>query len=243
MQCFQKLRHVAAISFDLDDTLYDNHPVLLTAEQVLQAWLLEHFPRTAQWRQVQWRACKLEQLRLQPTLIHDTSAARLATLTAGLLACGYDVTSATNGAQQGLAVFYRERSRFSVAPEVIELLLALQQRYPLIGITNGNVDHQQIGLAGVFERVIHPGHGVRMKPYRDMFDMAAEQLNIPLSQLLHVGDNPVTDVDGARRAGAQAVWLTPAYGRATAVISGQRLPHWRISQIGQLHPLLLGAVG
>ncbi|MCH1921452.1 HAD-IA family hydrolase [Shewanella sp. A3A] len=239
MQCFQKLQQVAAISFDLDDTLYDNHPVLIAAEQVLQDWLQQQFPNTAAWGQSEWRTCKRQQLQLQPMLVHDTSAARLVTLTAGLQACGYDAATAAAGAQQGLAVFYRERSRFTVASEVVELLLALKQRYPLIGITNGNVDHQQIGLGAVFERVIHPGHGVRMKPYRDMFDIAASALGIPLSQLLHVGDNPVTDVEGARRVGAQAVWLAPAYGRASAVACGQLLPHWRIGHISQLKRLLL----
>lgn len=239
MQCFQKLQPVSAISFDLDDTLYDNYPILIAAEAALQQWLAREFPHTAAWDVSAWRECKRQQFSLQPELQHDTSAARVATLNAGLLACGYDAATAQQGAAQGLALFSRERSNFRVSETVVQLLAELKQRYHIIGITNGNVDHQRIGLGAVFDEVIHPGHGVRMKPYRDMFDIAASKLQLPLTQLLHVGDNATTDVDGARRVGAQAVWLAPAFGRTTVAALGQRLPHWQISDISELRQLLL----
>ena len=37
--------NIRALTFDLDDTLWDNRPVLRAAEQSLYDWLAEHYPR------------------------------------------------------------------------------------------------------------------------------------------------------------------------------------------------------
>ncbi|QSX34068.1 HAD-IA family hydrolase [Shewanella avicenniae] len=238
MLCFQRLATVKAISFDLDDTLYNNQPIIHAAEAAMQQWLLKQYPRASQWGLADWRQCKLQQFALNPALQHDTTAARKAMLFAGLMTLGYSHAEAEVGAEQGLAYFYDCRSDFRVSDAIIELLMQLKQRYRLIGITNGNVDHQRIGLGEALEWVLHPGNGVRMKPYPDMFLQAQSALGLPLSQLLHVGDHPITDVEGARRAGAQAVWLAPAFEQATLRPLGRLLPHWRISHPTELALLL-----
>ena len=38
--------NIRALTFDLDDTLWDNRPVLRAAEQSLYDWLAEHYPRS-----------------------------------------------------------------------------------------------------------------------------------------------------------------------------------------------------
>ena len=37
--------NIRALTFDLDDTLWDNRPVLMAAEQLLYDWLGRHYPR------------------------------------------------------------------------------------------------------------------------------------------------------------------------------------------------------
>ncbi|MBX4308818.1 HAD-IA family hydrolase, partial [Mycobacterium tuberculosis] len=49
----------------------------------------------------------------------------------------------------------------------------------------------------------------RSKPCADMYHLAAERLNVPLGQILHVGDDLTTDVAGAIRCGMQACWIKP----------------------------------
>jgi FMN phosphatase YigB (HAD superfamily) len=48
------------MSFDLDDTLYDNHPFILRAEQKLLAFLQQHSPSDGATDTQYWR-------RLMPT--------------------------------------------------------------------------------------------------------------------------------------------------------------------------------
>ena len=42
---FENHRSIRAITFDLDDTLWDIWPVIARAEERLHEWLAEHYPR------------------------------------------------------------------------------------------------------------------------------------------------------------------------------------------------------
>lgn len=234
MKVYIRPQAIQAISFDLDDTLYDNRPVITQAESALQIFLHEQYPRAAKWQFADWRRLKLALFSESPGLRHDTTLARLAMLSRGLQELGYDAKVAKKGAEAGLAHFVKYRSNFKVSAEVVELLIALKAQYRLIGITNGNVDHQRIGLAGLFEFVQHPGHGYKQKPSTQMFTLAAEKLGLPLTNILHVGDSASSDVDGARRAGCQSVWLNPSFGVAEKSTANKLLPHLEISSLQQL---------
>ncbi|MCG9713152.1 HAD-IA family hydrolase [Shewanella insulae] len=232
------LRPFKAISFDLDDTLYDNRPIIMAAEQRLLSYLAEKHPSTQDWGLDDWQALKRSLIRQCPSLAHDTSAARLVTLEQGLIALGYGKTQAGDAAQQALAYFVEQRSDFTVAPEVIAKLARLAQQYPLVGITNGNVDAQRIGLGEVLEFVLHPGNGTRMKPYPDMFYQACQRLHIGCNQLLHLGDSFKADVQGARRAGCQSAWLNPAFDREPGEPGLGCLPHITCSELDDLLALI-----
>ncbi|ABO22198.1 HAD-IA family hydrolase [Shewanella loihica] len=232
------LRPFKAISFDLDDTLYDNRPIIMAAEQRLLSFLAQRHPLTQAWSLDDWQVLKRSLIRQSPSLAHDTSAARLVTLEQGLITLGYAKTQAGEAAQQALAYFVEQRSDFTVAPEVIAKLTRLARHYPLIGITNGNVDAQRIGLGEVLEFVLHPGNGTRMKPYPDMFYQACQRLDIGCHELLHLGDSFKADVQGARRAGCQAAWLNPAVGREPQLISEGQLPHMTCSDLDDLLALI-----
>ncbi len=39
------MNHIRLLTFDLDDTLWNNRPVLLAAERSLYDWLALHYPR------------------------------------------------------------------------------------------------------------------------------------------------------------------------------------------------------
>ncbi|MDI3390179.1 HAD family hydrolase [Streptomyces sp. B-S-A8] len=99
-------------------------------------------------------------------------------------------------------------------PGVRQSLSALRAEGWTLGIaTNGAVDIQRAkldasGLAPLFDAVtISAGVGAR-KPERALFDAAATACGIPLSAGgWMVGDNPDTDIAGARAAGLQTVWV------------------------------------
>lgn len=234
MKVFIKPQAFSAISFDLDDTLYDNRPIIQAAEAASQQFLHQHYPKSTKWRLSDWHQLKSDLLRQRPELRHDTSLARIVMLVHGLRALGYGAEVANTGAKAVLEQFILHRSEFKVSKEVIELLQSLKQHYRLVGITNGNVDHHRIGLAGIFEFVLHPGHDVQQKPAQDMFVQAAMKLAIPLASMLHVGDSASSDVDGARLAGCQAVWLNPGFGVMEKSALQRQLPTIEISDIHSL---------
>ncbi|WP_443019316.1 HAD-IA family hydrolase [Shewanella sp. SG41-4] len=237
MTQYQRLQPFKAISFDLDDTLYNNLPYVVHASEQLFELINRTYPAASVWDGAQWQQLKHHLFTLRPELAHDTSAARYAMLHQGLLHFGYSEIEASKGAQLGMACFHHHRSNFSVAPEVLQVLTQLGQHYPIVGITNGNVDAQRIGLNDVMQFVLHPGYGVRMKPHGDMFTLACRQLDIKPSQLLHIGDHPGSDVAGAKMAGCQSVWLNPCmqqrHKKAQTV-----LPHVEINQLDLLLRLL-----
>ena len=75
-----------------------------------------------------------------------------------------------------------------------------------MAITNGNVEPARIGFHH-FGLILRGGEHGRAKPHEDLFQQTARHFNILPHQLLHVGDNLQTDVQGAIQAGCQAVWL------------------------------------
>ena len=238
IRCYINPSNIRAISFDLDDTLYDNRPIIIKAETELARFLHQAYPLTVKFTLADWLALKRHLLEARPELRHDTGLARLAVLTQGLCQLGYSTEEAEVGANRGLNCFLQYRSDFTISPTVVELLEALGQNYRLIGITNGNVDAQRIGLSSLFEFVLSPGNGVRMKPAPDMFEIALGKLDIPAAQLLHVGDSHSSDVMGARLAGCQSVWLNPGFGRDEAEYAKAYLPHLEIDSIEQLKLLI-----
>ncbi|BCV63715.1 HAD-IA family hydrolase [Shewanella algae] len=238
MQVFLRPGAIEAISFDLDDTLYDNRPIIAAAEGALLEWLAKEYPLSGNWQAADWRALKRQLLLQQAELTHDTSAARLMLLQTGLEMLGYDKHEAKLGAKAGLALFLERRSDFKVSKEVLALLSQLAERFRLVGITNGNVDAGRIGLGEMFEFVLHPGNGIRRKPWGDMFQLAAERLVLPSEALLHVGDHPLTDVEGARKAGCQAAWLNPAFAGDNCRAANTLLPHIRLHSLSELALLL-----
>ncbi|MBO6227534.1 MAG: HAD family hydrolase, partial [Shewanella sp.] len=88
MRCYLRPQNIQAISFDLDDTLYDNLPHILNAEAELATFLLQTYPLSQAWQPHDWRRLKLQLLQQNRELAHDTSAARLATLRQGLIQLG-----------------------------------------------------------------------------------------------------------------------------------------------------------
>ncbi|MBR9729612.1 HAD-IA family hydrolase [Shewanella intestini] len=235
---YQRLRPFQAISFDLDDTLYNNYPYIVQAEQALLKFMSSEFDKLSSWDAATWRKLKIGVIKQMPHLAHDTGAARFNTLKTGLELVGYQADIAHQGAQAGLEHFLYHRSNFSVDDSVLATLTNLAKHVPLVGISNGNVDSARIGLASVFEFVQHPGNGLKMKPAIDMFNHSAAALGIKASEFLHVGDSYKADVQGARRANAQVAWLNPAMGRKPRTCATGQLPNVCINHIDELVQLM-----
>ena len=99
-------------------------------------------------------------------------------------------------------------------PGAREVLAFCEARLPLALVTNGPADMQRaalraVGMAEPFQTVVISGEqevGVR-KPDARTFGLACERLGVLPEETLMVGDNLGADVQGALKAGLQAVYM------------------------------------
>jgi 2-haloalkanoic acid dehalogenase type II len=192
------------ISLDLDNTLWDTPPVLARAEAVLQAWLARHYPRIVQ----QFPAGDLQRLRAELAQAHrerahDLSWLRTEALRRAALASGY-------GAQAGEAafeVFLAARNDIEPYAEVRPALARLAARWPLYALSNGNACVRRAGLGQYFRGAIDAGQAGAAKPDARIFVQLLAAAGAAADEVLHVGDDAIADVAGARDVGMRTAWM------------------------------------
>jgi 2-haloalkanoic acid dehalogenase type II len=198
------LKDIRTITLDLDDTLWEIHPVIRRAEKALYEWLGENYPRITQKFQAEdMRALRNQVVAEFPDQIHDLTFLRRTVLSRAGSAVGYD----DSFIDSAFAVFDAVRNDVQIFPGVIPALAALKERYVVIAVTNGNANLEAIGIAHLFDEIVTAATAGAAKPARQVFDLAVELGGASPAQTLHVGDHPEFDVDGARNAGLRTVWV------------------------------------
>jgi 2-haloalkanoic acid dehalogenase type II len=192
------------VSFDLDDTLWPVGPVIEAAERELYAWLQRTHPAVAEGHSVQsMRALRATVATEFPAQAHDLTFLRREALARQFSAASHDVAHADHA----LEVFLTARNRVDLYPDVRPALERLKARYRLFALSNGNADLKRCGLAHLFDGHVTARSAGAAKPDARIFTRLLVEAGVRAADVLHIGDDPVTDVDGARRAGLKAVWL------------------------------------
>lgn len=192
------------LSFDLDDTLWPVTPLLSAAEEELWAWLAETHPQTMRAHtRDSLRALRAAVAAAHPQHSHDLTFLRLRALER--LFAGAAQRDAM--AAQAFEIFYAARNRVELYEDVMHELPRLQRRYRLFALSNGNADLARCGVADLFEGHVSAISAGAAKPDARIFEALVRAAAVPRERIMHIGDDPRTDVDGARRAGLQAVWL------------------------------------
>lgn len=197
---------IKAITFDLDDTLYDNVPVLKHAE----AQFIQYLSRALQQPLTleAFNQYKKKCVMADEMLIHDVVKLRIAAILLLLEERHYGFSPQhVEIAQQAMNVFIHYRSQIQLETKVHQLLARLKQNYRLGAITNGNADVEAMEIAHYFDFCLKAGADGLSKPHSDLFQKAEKIWQLEPSQLLHVGDNLETDVLGARNANWHSAWL------------------------------------
>ena len=198
------------ISFDLDNTLWDVDPTLARAEHAMEKWFEDHFPGFAQqFYTPTMDTLKHEIYELYPDIKHDVTQVRLAQYRVALERYGLPSEEAQQRAQQAFNMFYDWRQRVDLYPDVHPTLTKLAERYELAALTNGNADvfHKFISLDHYFKTVVRADKEGIAKPDPEIFQRLAERADVPMERIIHVGDHPIDDVQGALNAGAKAIWF------------------------------------
>jgi 2-haloalkanoic acid dehalogenase type II len=198
---------IRAILFDLDDTLWDCGSAILRAEQAMQQFLREHYPRVTELHTVESMRALRAQIALEhPAMRHDFTWLRLEALRRHAREAGY----AESMAQAAFDVFFRARNEVVLYRDVRPALDRLARRYRLFAITNGNASLRAIGLDHYFEASLSAREAGTLKPDPRIFDMLLQRARLSPAEAVHVGDDPEADVEGARGAGVLPIWLNRA---------------------------------
>ena len=199
------MKQLSALTFDLDDTLWDNRPVLMAAEQTVYDWLCLHYPRIKLHYSLEdmW-GLRLELLQQNPELRHDVTAPRKNSLRIVAQTSAYDDSLV----EPAFAVFLDARHRVTLYSDVEPALRRLRSAgYCLGTLTNGNADVGRLGLGQLFDFSLSAASTGKAKPHPRMFEEACRRAHVCAVELAHIVDGPGTDVAGAQNAGVTAIWM------------------------------------
>jgi len=196
---------VKAISLDLDDTLWPIGPTLVRAEEALRAWFREFAPKALIFYEDPQRvaALRAQIVAQRAHAMHEISAIRNQLIHEVLRLSG----ESTSGVEAAFAVFFQARQVVDFYDDSLVALERLKARFPLLALSNGNADLRQVGLDHLFTHAVSAERFGVAKPDAKIFQHSAALLGISCSEVLHVGDDLHTDVQGALDAGMQPVWI------------------------------------
>lgn len=195
---------IAAITFDLDDTLWPCDTVISYAEQAYLSWFEEHYPVVTRSNDMSSLRDKRRALLQEfPELVNDVTQWRLLGTRRLLEEHGIDPSFA----EQAMETFLHARQAVEFYDDVMGGLQDLSLHFRLGALTNGNADLERIGASHLFDSVQYATLELPAKPAPDMFLKAFEELGVQPEAVLHVGDNPVTDIQGARNLGCKTAWI------------------------------------
>lgn len=132
----------------------------------------------------------------------------------------------------------RRKSPF-VYEETFAILDSLKGKFQLLLLTNGSPDLQNTKLsitpeiAPYFDQILISGDFGRGKPDPSIFEHALSLLSLMKDEVLMVGDNLMTDILGANRAGIRSVWVNRHNKQRNEV-----MPTYEIKHLEELFTIL-----
>ena len=195
---------IKVLSFDLDDTLWPCFPTILCAEELLHKWLLTNVPVIANSYDVyQLRDKRLLLINSFPELAHNITQLRIKSFEQLAQEFGLD----DDWIKPAFDIFYEARQQVTLFDDVVPVLDELNKNFCLVSLTNGNADTKKTGVDHWFDFSLNAATVGKLKSKPDIYWQVQKQAQIDAQQMVHIGDDPINDVSGAKLAGVFAVWL------------------------------------
>ncbi|EIC21326.1 HAD family hydrolase [Thiorhodovibrio frisius] len=192
------------LTLDLDDTLWPCQPTVDRAEAEFHAWLDQQVPRLAAAHDLaSLRRHRRELYHARPDIAHDMTALRQVSLEMLLGEFDYSPTLAA----EAVALFCTHRNRVEPYTEVPEVLGLLGYDHRLVSVTNGNAEVALTPLKDCFHHSLTAAGVGAAKPDPAIFKAAMRWAGASPAETLHVGDDPIRDIQAARQCGLDAVWV------------------------------------
>ena len=119
-------------------------------------------------------------------------------------------------------------------------MIGLKDHYQLVLLTNGSPTLQNTKLeitselAPYFTHIVISGAFGKGKPDPSIFQFALSQCNLQADDAIMVGDNLMTDILGASRAGIRSIWINRENKQPDKDIK----PSYEITNLEDLFPIL-----
>ncbi|MCY4142204.1 MAG: HAD family hydrolase [Gammaproteobacteria bacterium] len=198
---------IKLVTFDLDDTLWDNLPIISEAEADMVQWLQERVPGFQDWYRQFGSSTRSQILEERPQIRYDLNKVRIAVLERILTNGTVEPVAAHELAVSALGIFHGRRNRFLLFDGAEEVLATLGQKYVLASITNGTSDVNKSPLGKYFDISISAAHVLASKPNPSMFMVVLSQSGALPKEAVHVGDHPVDDIECANSVGMHTIQL------------------------------------
>tara|TARA_B100002051_G_scaffold94562_1_gene90314 strand:+ start:1326 stop:2030 length:705 start_codon:yes stop_codon:yes gene_type:complete len=200
-------KQIRVITFDLDDTLWDNVPTITKAEIETRKWI-ENKVGKIDWgdlndflnlrkelikedESIKWDISKLRKEIFRRKLIHITPEKYRNKLV-----------------EDAFAVFISRRHEVKLFDGVEIALKQLSKNFLLGVLTNGNADIFRFNIGKYFSFSVSSLEAKNSKPNRAHFDKAIEIMeNIKFDEILHIGDHQVNDILAAYNLGIESLWF------------------------------------
>jgi putative hydrolase of the HAD superfamily len=204
---------IAAVLWDIDDTLFDYSSAERAGilQHLTDEGLLGEFDSPEQalglWNSDMGLAYERFLAGELSFLEHRRERVRL-------FLSHIDRTVSGSGAADAWFSRYKRcyEAHWSVFPDVLPVLDALQSRYAHGLLSNSSTAHQRVklrrlGLQQRFRSLVCSDDIGAAKPAREAFHAGCRALGHPPEETVYVGDKLTTDALGARAAGLHAVWI------------------------------------
>ena len=200
-------KKIRMITFDLDDTLWDNVPTITKAEIETRKWI-ENKVGKIDWgdlndflnlreelikedESIKWDISKLRKEIFKRKLAHITPEKYRNKLV-----------------EDAFAVFISRRHEVKLFDGVEIALKQLSKNFLLGVLTNGNADIFRFNIGKYFSFSVSSLEAKNSKPNRAHFDKAIEIMeNIKFDEILHIGDHQVNDILAAYNLGIESLWF------------------------------------
>lgn len=232
---YRRWHRPLVLSFDLDDTLYDNTKTINYAEAYSRTLLGVTMLCGRKITDKEYSQTRDNILSILPEAQYDVSLLRYFIYRKLLIQAGWGKYKAAEEAKRQVDAFIKVRARIPLEEKNVAIIKELANYYPVYAVSNGNADISKTSLKGIFTDVLYPDVNLPGKPEPDIFIKIAALSGVPISSLCHIGDRGETDVCGAINAGALSIWCTSFRREANEL---RVLPHVE-SSLDELKSILL----
>ena len=200
-------KKIKLITFDLDDTLWDNMPTIRKAEIDTRKWIEDKVGRIEWGDFDDFLNLREELIKEDESIAWDISKLRKEIFRKKLIHIEPEFYR-NELVDKAFEIFIQKRHKVEFYDGVEESIEQLSQKYSLGILTNGNADIFKFKIGKFFDFSISSLEAKDSKPNRSHFDQALKKINSSnYSEMLHIGDHQINDVFGALSLGIEALWF------------------------------------